>query len=150
MKLEEQGISQVINDFKGFVERMENPNRAFATIGEKARKDVIDHFDNEMGPSGGWAPLVRQRKPRQGQRPGVSDKILQDTGTLKGSIKKRVFPDKAEIYTTKNYAAIHNYGGETGRKEARFMMTARPFLWFSEKGLYSMAKTLAKYIIKNV
>lgn len=54
--------------------------------GFQAMRSVDDHFTRQMGPDGPWDPLkpstmARRRKGKKNR----SDKILQDSGTLRGS-----------------------------------------------------------------
>lgn len=56
---------------------------------------------------------------------------LNDTGRLRSSITTRVSVRESVVGTNVVYARIHQYGGETGRRRARFIMKARPFLGFN-------------------
>lgn len=56
---------------------------------------------------------------------------LNDTGRLRSSITTRASADEAAVGTNVVYARIHQYGGKTGRRGARFIMKARPYLGFN-------------------
>ena len=56
---------------------------------------------------------------------------LNDTGRLRTSITTRATANEAVVGTMTKYARIHQYGGETGRRGARFIMKARPYFGFN-------------------
>jgi len=132
----------------------------FKRISLLMRRDVIDHFDKERGPSGRWKAL---KKPRQRKRDrvarlrrraagkkSVKDKILQDTGTLKRSFvtdsdathaKVAVGGDKTNKKSggrVVDYAIIHNEGlGDMEQREFMYMSKA-------------VAKDIVKRILKHI
>lgn len=69
-------------------------------------------------------------KPRKGREGGH---ILQDTGQLAASITTGHDAGSATIGTNKVYAAIHQFGGKTGRGH-KVTMPARPFLPIDAQG----------------
>ena len=69
-------------------------------------------------------------KPRKGREGG---RILQDTGQLAASITTSHDSHSAMIGTNKVYAAIHQFGGKTGR-DHKVTMPARPFLPIDAQG----------------
>lgn len=81
-----------------------------------------------------WAGL----SPRTlSQRRGGDGMILQDTGQLKGSIKHSWTSDVATVGAgsgaSSRYAAIHQFGGRTGRG-LRTVIPARPYLPITASG----------------
>ena len=75
-------------------------------------KDVIGHFEKERGPDGKWKrfkwPDGKIRNTRPTKRGG--NKMLQDTGRLKGSIVPFVESGAAGARTNLEYAGFHNDG----------------------------------------
>jgi len=59
--------------------------------------------------------------------------ILQDTGTLRGSIRSFADNDSATIGSALEYAAIHQFGGKAGRGR-KVTIPARPFLPVDREG----------------
>ena len=116
--------------------RVETHRPAMAVISQKGRKDVLNHFREESGPSGRWRPL---KKPRQ----SGGSKILHDTGRLRGAISAENTDDTATVSAGTSYAATHNFGDNSRN------IPQRKFLWISAQALKSMALTLSKYIIKG-
>jgi phage gpG-like protein len=84
-----------------------------------AMRQVDKHFQEEMGPDEPWEELsdVTLDRRRKGKKKGRSDKILQDTGTLKKSVIgggsghiERLGQMQFEFGTSIEYAGIHQYG----------------------------------------
>lgn len=100
-------------------------------VSEMAKKDVLDHFNKEQGPTGRWKPTKKGK-----------GKILQDTGRLKSSIKGKSSSRKAEVSTNVSYAGVHNFGS-SGRN-----IPKRKFLWISQKAKIIIAKFIASRIVK--
>jgi phage virion morphogenesis protein len=110
-------------------------------IAELIESDIKDNFDaggrwSGSGEitltSGGttkWKPLAAstlKNKAKRGYR-----KILISTGELRNSIEVRPQGNSIVISSNKQYAAIHNFGGQAGRNR-RTTIPARPFLVASQ------------------
>lgn len=97
--------------------RCQHLQPAFDAIGQVIRTNVIDCFQNETSPDGiHWKALepATIKKRRNG-----SNKILQDTGKLLGSIAYSATNSHAEVTTDTEYAPHHQFGTSK--------MVARPF-----------------------
>jgi phage virion morphogenesis protein len=107
-------------------------------MGEAILEATDRHFQAEQGPDGPWpvsgAAFMRSftgKTDRQGfhrtkKKPG---RTLYRTGELMRSINYKATAERVAVGTNKIYAAIHQFGGETGAKRARFTMPARPYLY---------------------
>src|SRR3990167_4164652 len=125
-----KNMDNVIKRFSDMQKRAMAPAPAMSVITTKAYKHVIQHFEDERGPTWKWASLKGPRyfadigKITDAPRPKGKGKILQDQGMLRGSIKPRVLGNVGHVYTNKEYAAIHNYGGNV---PARFPNRKKKF-----------------------
>lgn len=101
---------------------------ALAEIGEKEVTNILLRFEHEEDPQGNpWATLQRPRRKRRGKRRrrGISDKLLQDTGRLKGSIQSQVLGGSVLLVGSNvEYAPFHQFG--------TVFIPARPFLGVSD------------------
>jgi phage gpG-like protein len=93
----------------------------------------------------GWAPLSpdyikRPRQTKDGRkasgRGGAAHPILQASGQsgLVGSIAVDSDHDSASISVGKEYAAIHQFGGQPGMRPGTAAIPARPYLPVSADG----------------
>lgn len=113
---------------------MSEPIRAFRALGDADRYQLADtigatlvtefklNFENEQGPDGTpWTPSERAKNE--------GGKTLRDKNHLNDSITHNVFSggDGVEVGSNMVYAAIHQFGGETGRNGAT-KIEARPYL----------------------
>jgi phage virion morphogenesis protein len=104
-----------ILDRKGF-------DGARREIGEMLLGDVQDNLDEQKLADGSPMPQSKAAIARQG-------KTLIDKHQLYDSYTQQLTGDNGvEIGSTSVYAAIHHFGGETGRKGHRFTLPARPVL----------------------
>ena len=108
-------------------------------------KDIQNHFKNEEGPDGKWAPWSKMYQEHMEKIGRGSNNILQFSGHLRKAFVPTNYKTSSEGITWYNsartkdgapYAADHQYG--TNR------MPARSFMWLSDKGQEDIAKqTLA-------
>lgn len=103
-----------IADAKGYVTARED-------IGEYMVGEVQDNIDGQKLFDGSPMPQSKAAIKRRGR-------TLQDGGDLWKSYVHQLAPGAVVIGSNKKYAAIHHFGGETGRPGHRFTMTARPVL----------------------
>jgi phage virion morphogenesis protein len=105
-----------------------------AAAGEVMQDSIAQTFRDEGSPAGSWPPLAASTLKRV--TPG--HKMLIGRGRLARSIVYRVVGDeKLEIGSNLVYAAIHQLGGEAGRRGPfkkkggrRAHIPARPYLVF--------------------
>lgn len=87
-------------------------------------------FDDEADPATGlaWHPLMDSTVKMRG---GDAHPILQRSGQLAASIVTEHGKDYAVVGSNKRYAAIHQFGGQAGRKRMATIQ-ARPYLGLGE------------------
>lgn len=91
----------------------------WSTIAAILKSETLRHFEAESDPTGKkWAPLSastiearrKGKSKRKTNRRGYGAKILRDTGRLYGSIATNYGNGWAEVGTTIEYAAQHQFG----------------------------------------
>lgn len=95
-------------------------------IGEYFVAEVQDNLDGQKLADGAPMPQSKAAIARRG-------KTLIDKGHLRDSYVHQLVPGGVEVGSALVYAAIHHFGGETGRKAHRFTMQARPVLGVHER-----------------
>lgn len=92
------------------------------SIGESLVASTVQRFENEEDPEGKrWKPS-RRAIEEGGQ-------TLSDTGRLKGSIGYEATPEMVVVGTNVEYAAIHQFGGNTRRGK----MPKRSFIGINDE-----------------
>ena len=90
-------------------------------IGEYMLGEVQDNLDHQKLADGGPMPQSKAAIHRKG-------KTLIDKHHLYDSYTHQMAPGGVEVGSALAYAAIHHFGGETGRKGHRFVLPPRPVL----------------------
>ena len=110
----------------------------FDEIGGLIETATLLRFERGESPEGvPWKPS--RRALRQG------GKTLVDTGRLRDSITRQATRDSVVVGTNVIYAAIHQFGGKTGRGLA-VDMPARPYLGVSEDDRRGINEIAADFI----
>lgn len=105
---------------------------------------VEENFKQEGRPE--WAKLkdsTIKLRTQQGYWPG---KILQMRGELVASITSAYDESSAIVGSNKEYARIHQLGGDTGRNK-KTKIEARPYLKLDEKDLNNILELSSNYLI---
>ncbi|MBY0237080.1 MAG: phage virion morphogenesis protein [Burkholderiaceae bacterium] len=108
-------------------------------IGEYFVGEVQDALDGQMLFDGTAMPQSQAAKDRAG-------KTLIRKHHLYDSYVYQLVGGGVEIGSDKVYAAIHHFGGETGRKGHRFTMVARPVLGMTDRSERRIGDMLIKDI----
>ncbi len=123
------GLTYSINDTEALamLKRLEDFNAyaMFDDIGSYLDSEVANRFAEGKDPEGQtWTPSIR------GSEDGAT---LVDYGHLRDSITHITFLDGTglEHGTDSIYGAIHQFGGDTGRNKATFII-ARPYLGIND------------------
>ncbi|SRR6266481_552483 len=126
-----------------------NPTPLLNIAGNVMRSSVEQTFRDQGSPAGSWPPLaaLTARHRTSGH------KILIGKGRLKNSITFRVSGNQLAIGTNLKYAAIHQFGGEAGRRPPfkkprgrRARIPARPYLVFRTEDPQKIADAMQRYI----
>lgn len=131
--------------------RLGNMRPIMAGISNMMLEVVERNFSTQSNPETGlqWIPLTAhtmQKRAKQGHWPG---KILQVSGGLAASISPNYGNDYAIISTNKIYAAIHHFGGNTGRGHAA-NIPARPYLALSKQDERDINDTVSDYLAQGL
>lgn len=108
---------------------------------------VHENFEQEGRPDR-WAPLAPSTLAAL-EKKGKTGKMLNRTGAgLWHNIAAESSAVSALVGTNKEYARIHQFGGEAGRKTARVTIPARPYLHLEEDDLAQMAERVLRHFEK--
>ncbi len=143
-------VDKKLKDIKG------GANRYVTKVSPIAFKDVIEHFEGEMGPTGPWqkwAPSTLAQYERLGKS---GNNILQDSGALRQSTKPALFETSAnrnEILLLVNNAQTKDgfpYAFAHDNDTApRSKLPRRSFMWLSNKALNNIAITTLNFLEKE-
>ena len=123
-------------------------------IGSGLRNLALDRFKAGKGPDGTpWEPSGRVKAiaaASKAARNRKRGKTLIETGRLRASIHWQADPSGVAVGTDVKYAAIHQFGGETGSRRGRFDMIARPYLGVTKDGqLADEDRSLVEKIVER-
>ncbi|PCJ57853.1 MAG: phage virion morphogenesis protein [Rhodospirillaceae bacterium] len=102
--------------------RTENMLPLMDDIGAAMVASVQNRFETGRGPDG-----IAWEKSERVKRAQGNAQTLVDDAHLLGSLTHNAASDSVEVGSNKIYAAIHQFGGRTGRNHA-VDMPARPYL----------------------
>lgn len=109
IEVQDQAVRQALTDLAGKTRNLSPAMRAIARL---LRNTTEDAFAKQASPFGTpWAPL--KKSTLKGRRKGgVGAKILRDSGQLAASIAATSDANSATLTAGKQYAAIHQFGGQ--------------------------------------
>jgi phage virion morphogenesis protein len=135
-----------LNELNKLYKKLKNPKPLLEDIGKAMVSLITESFEAETSPEGEkWQEHAESTKNRALNRalkrrlknPIDKDEskkmILHDSGQLKGSIEPIVKGDSVIINASKEYAAIHQFGGMAGRNR-KVKIPARPFMPVDAEG----------------
>lgn len=88
------------------------------------------------------ADVTKKQRKKKGHWPG---QILQVTGQLASSINTRYDNDSAVVGSNLDYAAIHQLGGQTGRKKS-VEIPARPYLKLTDDDFDEILEAIEDFL----
>lgn len=141
IKIDNKELNQVLDKL---FERTTDLKPLMKNIAGTMADAVEENFKQEGRPE--WAKLkdsTIKLRTQKGYWPG---KILQMRGELAASITSNYDESSAIVGTNKEYARIHQLGGDTG-KNKKTKIEARPYLKLEEKELDSILKTTLNFLI---
>jgi phage virion morphogenesis protein len=134
-----------------FTQRI-NRGSLLKIAGAVMRGSIEQTFRDQGSPAGSWAPLAASTLKRDKLR-GVGRQILIRSGRLKNSITYAEIEDRLIIGTNLKYAAVHQLGGEAGRRPPfkkkggrRANIPARPYLVFRPEDPARMKSGMEAFI----
>ena len=141
IKIDDKEIQQLL---KKLIAKAENLRPLMKNIAGIMMDSVEENFEKEGRPEKWEAlkPSTIKQRTKKGYYPG---KILQMRGELAASITSTYNDNSSTVGTNKVYAAIHQFGGDTG-KNKKVKILARPYLSIMEDDLNNINKTIKDYI----
>jgi phage virion morphogenesis protein len=146
----------------GVEQRLKNLKHFFQAVGELAKASIVRNFEEQGRPTK-WKPLSEatllggagyggQRFTLKGsstkgyERHLQGKQILITRGQLRNSINSAATNEHAVVGSNLVYAAIHNFGGEAGRKSARVFIPARPYVVLQDEDRVEMHVMLRRWV----
>lgn len=125
--------------------RVKNLKPIMRSITRVMLTDIDENFETEGKNAGGqWAQWSKSWAQERAKRGRGGGKILNLEGDLRGSFSREATANSALVGTNKEYAAIHNFGGEIKKKNGgNFTMEQREFAVWSDS---LRAKVLAELV----
>lgn len=127
--------------FKQLQQHGQNPSPLLKQLGAIIADAIDENFEQQGRPS--WQPL-RASTLKQRTKKGYNGPILQRTGKLRRSITRKITATYVTVGTNLDYAAIHNFGGPTGKNHS-VNMPRREFINLTTLDLEDIEKTAANY-----
>jgi phage virion morphogenesis protein len=134
-------IRGVKRDLRRMLRKIDDQTELWEAVGFLMDRSVKKNFYSEGRPDK-WTPLSPARLKQK--LPGK--KILQDFSDLVNSITAEADSKGVTIATNKEYGAIHQFGGEAGRKTARVKIPARPYLLVQDEDHEAIAAMIERYL----
>ena len=109
------------------------------SVGEILRKSIVQNF-RVGGRPDPWKPLSEITKQYKRKN---KNKILVESGRLRGSINYKADASGVSVGTSGvEYAAIHQFGGDTGTAT----IPARPYVLIQPEDMETIAQDLEDYL----
>lgn len=120
-------------EVRAIVDRIGDLRPAFEEIGESMVLETQMRFEAQHSPENvPWAPLSPVTIEKR--IAGGASRILRETGdNLYDTIGPRVEADGVSVGVNRDWAKIHQFGGQAGRGK-KVTIPARPFLGLSSQG----------------
>ena len=136
-------------ELRRMMERVSDFTAFHQDVGEHMLNSLDERFQTETSPEGAkWQALapatVSTRLRKFGNAPLT---ILRQSGRLAGSFSYTADTTQMEMGTSLVYAAIHHFGGQTGRGHAS-TIPARPYLGMSPRDEVAITE-MAQDFLKN-
>jgi phage gpG-like protein len=125
----------------------EKDRKVVAIMSAIVFRDVMDHFAQEQGPEGKWAPWSPKYRRHMHSIGKGGNKILQDSGRLRQSFNMAkwkttgdgiVWFNNAKTKSGAPYAKIHDEGGKYHPQ--------REFMFLSNKAVEDIEAALLKFL----
>lgn len=123
--------------------KIHGSDRAFVSLlSALIYKDVINHFEEEMGPKGKWQSWSSIYKDHMNRIGKGGNKILQDSGRLRQAFIPTNYRKVGEgilWYNPIEYAAAHDEGTKT--------LPQREFMWASDDVIEKIEDVTLKFVL---
>jgi len=138
MKVDTSSAGPVADALRAIGRRADDMTPLFETLGQYLRTSWRRRFRTNVGPDGtAW-----RRSQRAARDNGQT---LVDRGHMRDSVTFRAGPREVAVGSNDVRAAIHNFGGRTGRG-GNTILPARPFIGLSKPNERGIATRTVQYL----
>jgi len=141
IKVDDKEIQQLL---KKLISKTKNLRPLMKNIAGIMLDSVEENFEKEGRPEK-WQELSEVTIKQRTKKKYYPGKILQMRAELATSITNKYDNNSARVGTNKEYAAIHQFGGNAGRNK-RVKIPKRPFLSLGESELNDITNSIQKYL----
>lgn len=168
IQFDSEEVEKFIDELEQGVRNVkERESKFMNTMGLIIYKDVIDHFEKEMGPDGKWKPwsdsysAYRKSLLTPGKKKRVDDRaakkkekpkyfaILQFSGRMRQNFKATNYRTSGEfVYWYNN---VKSKKGEmySGKHDEGIGVPKREFMYLSENAKEQMLNSILQYILRS-
>lgn len=143
--LKDKKVQKLLKDLIKNQKDITDRNRAFIGIMSAViLKDILDHFEKQLGPSGSWKPWSNKYRKRMIALGKGGNKILQDTGRMRqGWQPTNIRTTKAGIlwYNPVKYSGFHDSGTRD--------IPQRQFTWLSSRAIREIESQVAEFMLRE-
>ncbi len=148
IEIEDAEASAMLARLRALASGGYNLRPMYASIGESMLNSTRQRFEDGKDPEGQpWLPLSAATLKRKKKN---RDRILVESGDLHGLLSYHATNGGVVVGSDRPYAAIHQLGGQAGRKSARVTIPARPFLGISRGGWTEVHEILEEEILRAI
>ncbi|MEI8390376.1 MAG: phage virion morphogenesis protein [bacterium] len=141
IKVDDKEIQQLL---KKLISKAANLRPLMKNISGIMLDSVEENFEREGRPDK-WQGLAKSTIKQRTKKGYWLGRILQVRGELAASITSKSDESSAVVRTNKVYAAIHQFGGNTGRNK-KVEIPARPYLKLGEKEKVEILKEIQIFL----
>lgn len=149
IEFDDKEVKSFLSTLKVRLNKIKDGNKKYSTLMSAiVYRDVIDHFENEMGSQGKWEHWSFWHTLQMERLGKGGNKILQDSGKLRQSFTPqsyRSISDGILWFNNANtkggfpYAFAHNEGGEK--------LPKRDFMWASDEAMEKVSVQTLQFIL---
>lgn len=144
VKIENKEVEKALLEI---AKRTENLRPLMKNIAGILAYSTEENFKNEGRPDK-WADLADITKKKREKINKWPGQILQVEGQLASSVNTQYDNNSAVIGSNKEYAAIHQFGGNAGRNK-KVKIPARPYLQLTDEDFEEIMYECRKYLFDN-
>lgn len=145
-----EGWQSVVKKLKEKWKTIEERKNFGAIISSVVFRDVMDHFDKERGPSGGWQAWSKSYREHMSKIGKGGNRILQDTGRLRQSFTPDNFRAQSDGILFYNNAKVNGFPYGLAHDQGGKKLPQRKFMWLSDKGMNSVVEVVNNWLVEGV
>lgn len=141
IKIDNKAVNEKLLEL---AKRGENLRPLMKNIAGIFASSTEENFKEEGRPDK-WTDLAESTKKQRTKQKKWPGQILQVSGQLAASVNTQYADDSAVIGSNKDYAAIHQLGGNAGRNK-KVSIPARPYLLLTDADYEEILKATEKFL----